>query len=102
MVSWRYCRRYILLFVAIVVIVARFHWYVYGRRIKSNLLRYSVFSILSSGILAILQTNTYYDFFDEGISKNDWINLSAFFTAYMIIAIFYPILKYTIDKHSEN
>ena len=82
------------------MIVARFNWYVRGKRIKSNLLRYSVFSILSSVILAILQMNTY-DIFDDDISKDEWVSLSAIFTAYMIIAIFYPILRKTIDKYSD-
>lgn len=93
--------KYILLFIALILILARFNWYVRGKRIKSNLLRYSVFSILSSVILAFLIMNTH-DIFVGGISKDEWLSLSAIFSAYMIIAIFYPILRYTVDKHSDN
>ena len=64
-------------------------------------MRYSVFSIVSSVILAILHMNAY-DMFDDGvISKDEWVSLSAYFTAFMLIAIFYPILRYTIDKYSD-
>lgn len=83
------------------MILARFHWYVRGKRIKSNLLRFSIFSILSSVILAILHMNTH-DIFEGNISKDEWVSLSAIFTAYMIIAIFYPILRYKIDKYSVD
>jgi len=92
--------KYFLLFIAMVLIVARFHWYIREKKIKSSLLRYSLFSIFSSAILAILHMNTH-DIFDGEINKNELLSLSAIFTAYMIIAIFYPILRHTIDKYSD-
>ncbi|MFY3791923.1 hypothetical protein ACOQFO_09555 [Ureibacillus sp. MALMAid1270] len=93
--------KYFLLFIGMLIIVIRFHWYVRNKKIKCNLLRYSVFSIVSSLILAILHMNAY-DMFDDGvISKDEWVSLSAYFTAYMLIAIFYPILRNTIDKNSN-
>ena len=55
-------------YIAIVVILARGNWYVRGKRIKNNLLRYSAFSILSSVILAFLQMNIN-ETFDGNIIK---------------------------------
>ncbi|WP_413364549.1 hypothetical protein [Lysinibacillus sp. 3P01SB] len=92
--------KYILLIIAIVVIFVKGNWYVRGKRINNNLVRYSIFSILSSVILAILHMNMY-DTFDGDIIKDELISVSAIFTAYMIIFIFYPILRNTIHKYSD-
>lgn len=92
--------KYILLLIAMVMIVARVHWYVRVKGVKSNWLRYCVFSIISSVILAVLHMNTY-NIFDGDIRMDELISLSAIFTAYIVLFILYPILRHTIDKYSN-
>ena len=82
--------KYILLIVALVFILARGNWYIRNNRIKKNLVRYSVFTILSSVLMAIIHMNMY-ETFDGNLSKDNLIKLSAIFSAYMILFIFYPI-----------
>lgn len=79
--------KYILLIVALVFILARGNWYIRNNRIKENLVRYSVFSILSSVLMALIHMNIY-ETFDGDLSKDNLISLSAIFTAYMILFIF--------------
>lgn len=92
--------KYILLLVALIFILARGNWYLRNNRIRNNIVRYSVFSILSSVLLAILHLNIY-ETFDGDLTKDNIMSLSAIFTAYMILFIFYPIIRNTIDKYSN-
>ena len=83
----------ILFIVIATMILARAHWYIYTKGVKNNWLRYSVFSVVSSIILTILQMNIG-DFLDDLVSG------SAIFTAYMIIFIFYPVVRDKINSLS--
>ena len=96
---WLSIMKYVLLFIALIIIMARARWFVGVKGVKSNWFSYSVFSILSSVILTILHMNIYGSWRDE-ITKDDLISASAIFTAYIIIFVLYPILSKIINELS--
>lgn len=91
--------KYVLLFIALIITMARARWFVGVKGVKSNWFSYSVFSILSSVILAMLHMNIYGSWGDE-ITKDDLISASAIFTAYIIMFVLYPLLRKKINELS--
>lgn len=90
--------KYILFIIVSVIIFSRFHWYVYVKGVNNNWLRYGLFSILSSVIIAILQLHLQGHSVD--VKKDYLMSATAIFTAYIAIFIFYPIIRNLINSHS--